>query len=77
MTTNKADIFDDYFDNDKPKKLTNYERIKNMTIEEMAELLTFWECDNCCAYGEMEDCLADDKGCYNGIKKWLKNEVNE
>lgn len=59
----------------KKQAKTNYDKIRNMTIEEMAELLTFWECDNGCAYGEMKDCLSDDKGCYNGIKQWLESEV--
>ena len=30
--------YEDYFDNrEEPKKLTNYEKIRNMTLDEMAE----------------------------------------
>ena len=54
--------------------MNNFEKIKNMTLDEMAELLTFWECDNGCVYGKMADCLDDNKGCYKGIKQWLQQE---
>jgi len=52
------------------KTTTNYQRIKSMSIEELAD---FFECltDNECAY-----CLTDCKGkCNEGFLKWLESEV--
>ena len=74
----KADIFDEYFD-DTPK-LTNYEKIKNMSINEMAEIFNRKYCEEC-AYKEMnfdnwKDC---DVNCWANptneyYKKWLESE---
>ena len=53
--------------------MTNYERIKSMTIDEMAEWLQdgINECD-CCAYGLKFAC---PDSCIYGIKQWLEREV--
>ena len=53
--------------------MTNYERIKAMTVEEMADLLAYGHiCDH--IKGEQYGmCL--DTYCTNCIKKWLESEV--
>lgn len=66
----KADIFDEYFDDDRPK-ITNFEKIKAMDIDEMAEFLKSEE--------EMYD---SDRLPMSGvdildIKQWLESEVRE
>ena len=62
------------------KKITNYERIKNMNVEEMAKFI-FWiknnSCDKCyCANEEQCICYEDDEVCFHGIAKWLNSEVD-
>ena len=55
-------------------KYTNYERIKNMTIEEMAEMLIKYDTND---YWFIADGV-EIKGMKNAIKKeieWLKKEV--
>jgi len=54
--------------------MNNFEKIKSMTIEEMADFLddgcsTY--CDTYCDYGKT-GCYGD---CHQGIKKWLESEV--
>ena len=55
--------------------MTNFEKIKNMTVGEMAEWLQdgINEC-NCCTYGLN---LACSDNCIYGIKQWLESEVQE
>lgn len=51
-----------------PKKLTNFEKIKQMSVGEMAEIIT-------CPYlGERVDCRDN---CIECRKKWLESEVSE
>lgn len=60
----KADIFDEYFGDDKPK-ITNFEKIKAMNIDEMAEWL---------------NAMADDINIpctQEAMKQWLESEVRE
>lgn len=56
--------------------MTNYERIKNMSIDEVAKAITKCianiQCD-CCIYDE-ETCNTD---CCYGVVYWLKSEVEE
>ena len=56
--------------------MTNFERIKNMSIDEAAKDITKGissiQCD-CCIYGE-GTCNAD---CCYGIVYWLNSEVEE
>lgn len=62
--------------------MTNYERIKAMSVEEMAEML--FEIGNCCrenGYGYMTSCsrcpLHGTLDCeINGIKTWLERECD-
>ena len=52
--------------------MTNYERIKAMTIEEMAEWF-YNDIDKCafCVYNNEDYC----GGCKNGHMCWLESEV--
>ena len=55
-----------------PAPITNFERIKAMSVEEMAELIDKnYKCRKCYYYGH---CNGD---CHGGIKKWLESEVSE
>ncbi len=57
------------------KKMTRFERIKQMSVEEMAEWIgdVNWssDCITCCY--SLEDCGGVD--CSGGIKQWLMQEV--
>ncbi len=55
--------------------MTNFEKIKNMTVGEMAEWLQdgINEC-NCCTYGLNFAC---SDNCIYGIKQWLESEVDD
>lgn len=56
-------------------KPTNYDRIRNMSMEEMAEFIN----TNCCAHCVTEDayCCMGENFCHNGIIAWLKQEAEE
>lgn len=62
--------------------MTNYERIKAMSVEEMAKLLSSVAC-NCekyCAFTldgkcNVHDC--DNAACTEGLELWLASEVEE
>lgn len=59
-------------DSTPPKPKTNFDRIKSMSVEEMAEFIDKnYKCRKCYYYGR---CNGD---CHGGIKKWLKSEVQE
>ena len=60
----KADIFDEYFDDDKPK-VTNFEKIKAMDIYDMATWLKML-----CVTLSPDDVDED-------FVQWLKSEVRE
>lgn len=51
---------------------TNFEKIKNMTVVEMAEFLNI-EAD--CIYCSYNQVSCDNIDCINGIKQWLKSEA--
>ena len=66
--------------------MTNYERIRNMSVDEMA--ITIFnldiingglKCEKCCAYtvnGKCNKTDNDGKGnCIDGVKLWLESEV--
>lgn len=69
--------------------MTNYERIKNMSVEEMAEAMNKSAddglynlgCQKYCAYttnGRCNKVSGNGKGgCIDGIKQWLETEVEE
>lgn len=63
--------------------MTNYEKIKGMSVEELAELIASGEwsaiCPFCKYYGT-ENCCVENKGasknCADGIKEWLESECD-
>jgi hypothetical protein len=51
--------------------MTNYERIKNMTIHEIVDLISHnYKCRKCAYYNR---CCNEE--CEQGIKEWLESEV--
>ena len=61
--------------------MTNYDRIKNMSIEDMAEFMykTNESCESFCAYTKNGKCNSFEGGkqtCFIGIKLWLESEVD-
>ena len=56
--------------------MTNFEKIKAMSIDEMSAEISYLGCDDCPLDGH---CYAKypDMLCTEKIKKWLQNEVNE
>ena len=53
--------------------MNNYEKIKTMTLDEMAEFLTDRSaCDTCDCDMEENKCMA--VGCLDGVKQWLQAE---
>ena len=63
----------------KPKqKERQIDRIRNMSIDELAEFLEEFKkyrCSNCIYHYEKEPCF--DKSCEIGLKQWLLSEVTE
>ena len=56
--------------------MTNYDRIKAMSVEELAQLLcNCSDCGNGRCYGN-DLCTQGDGAC-NGLVKWLEQEVSE
>lgn len=56
--------------------MTNGDRIRKMTDEELAEMFDIYEIDevcNCCAYHHNNSC---HNRCYAGILEWLKQEAS-
>ena len=54
---------------------TNYDRIKSMSVEEMAEYLSdHWSCIGCAFE---KDCDDNYISCHKNIKQWLEREVEE
>lgn len=53
--------------------MTNYDRIRNMSVEELTEFLcNNYKCHQCAYYHK--DCNGE---CVDGIKQWLETEVTE
>lgn len=58
--------------------MTNADRIRSMTDEELAKLLDVWpECNLCQAYLETCDGPSKDKNCKERLLEWLKQEASE
>lgn len=53
-------------------RMNNFEKIKTMSIEEMAE---YMGCE-ACIYND-KDCYTNENLCNKGIKQWLEREVEE
>ena len=58
--------------------MTNYERIKNMSVEEMAKAINN-ETNTCklCVRSECTFCINAEHSCVHYIKQWLESEVTE
>lgn len=61
--------------------MTNFEKIKQMSLNEAAVFLfihKFSKCSDCGYYAKecCGDCI-DNKGCTVGMKHWLESEVEE
>jgi hypothetical protein len=54
--------------------MNNYEKIKQMTVEEMAEYFSFISYCGCCPAKDTEKCNIECKGVF---KQWLLQEVEE
>jgi hypothetical protein len=60
--------------------MNNYEKIKQMTVEEMAENIKCNALNECKCCIHSDTCLATEyqrKRCLDGIKQWLLQEVEE
>lgn len=56
--------------------MTNADRIREMTDEELYALLSLTSCKFCEWKGK--GCFDNgDMGCFNGLAEWLKKEVEE
>ena len=56
--------------------MTNYERIKSMSIDEMADYFNeIFDCCNC--PNDMFLCESNGNVCTKYIKHWLESEVKE
>ena len=54
--------------------MTNFEKIKNMSIEELANLIFLWiDCTHCPI---QLNCFPSEN-CIDVCKRWLKSEVKE
>jgi hypothetical protein len=53
-----------------------YDRIRNMSIEEMAEFMQYcgWDYPPYCSYLKIQSC---DQNCLKCAKEWLETEVTE
>lgn len=52
--------------------MTNFDKIKTMSIDEMAWYLTNFNCFKLC---EHEGACKTNTDCFNGLKKYLEMEV--
>lgn len=60
--------------------MNNYEKIKQMTVEEIAENIKCNALNECKFCIHSDTCLATEyqrKRCLEGIKQWLLQEVEE
>lgn len=54
---------------------TNYERIKNMTVEEMAEFFSkFSICDHCPVCPLCDEKMVTGDECHKMFEQWLESE---
>lgn len=62
-----------------PRAITNFEKIKLMSVSEMAGNIYKYAHNMCvfCVYRKGWKCVSPLKTCVNGIKQWLKSEVEE
>ena len=55
--------------------MTNYERIKNMSVEKMAKELNKMSTCDFCHYNKKCGQGYPDRECADGIRLWLESEV--
>ena len=79
----KADIFDEYFDDDKPK-ITNFQKVKAMDIDEFAKWMAmsdiFYEVQRKTLFESIEKDWTPVQATLNNIhefKLWLESEAKE
>ena len=68
--------YEDYFDDrQQNEKLTNFQRIKSMSLDEMAEFInnSIEHCEQIC----ISSTCAFHRECISGIKQWLQEESEE
>ena len=60
-------------------KMTNYDKIMKMSIEELAQALHNGMPCECCLYNDErpEECEIVSGGCLAGIEQWLESEADE
>lgn len=67
-------LIDGHIDNE--IKQTNYERIRNMSVDEMADYFNgIFDCSNC--PNDMFLCASKGNVCTKYIKQWLESEATE
>lgn len=54
------------------KQLTNFDKIKTMSVDEFAVFLTEFECFDLC---ENTGSCRTNRDCINGLKKYLETEI--
>lgn len=54
---------------------TNFQKIKDMSVEEMAEFISDIDCDECSGVTRIKD--SEDLESIEKIKEWLQREVEE
>ena len=58
------------------KKQTNYDRIRNMSIEDFTNFIYYnYRCQRCAFHNDFEPACEGE--CREGIKKWLESEVTD
>ena len=55
--------------------MTNFERIKQMTPEEIAELLQQTTCNYCLFLTPAGRCVGENQACFPGVLLWLNAEA--
>ena len=56
--------------------MTNADKIREMTDEELYALLSKGDCERC-TWKEKECLDNEEMNCFNGLEQWLKQEVEE
>lgn len=72
MSNSKADEYKSV--NKGGIRMTNYEKIKNMTV---AEMVMFIDCEGTCNYCVYANDDCKGLKCREGVKAWLNQEVEE
>ena len=70
----QADRVEDYCINHEERPMTNADRIRQMTDEELAEL--WWERVDCVVCPVHRDCKMTGQDCKQLALSWLKQEVD-